>query len=129
MHELTDEQHSARKKLNVALADFEQDRDERVNPYWNDRRRVPEIEDAARAFIATLNPKPTPHGLADEQVERLRVIANDLPSLVADMLNAWYAPSNPLIATVGDYRGLKHAPHGERDFDGMVAILAAALGG
>ena len=43
------------------------------------------------------------------------------------MLNAWYAPSNPYTWTAEDYRGLKH--HGQRDFDGMVTILSAALGG
>ena len=31
-----------------------------------------DMEDAARAFIATLDPKPAPHGLTDEQVEALR---------------------------------------------------------
>ena len=52
--------------------------------------------------------------------------AKDLPTIAADMLNAWYSPSNPHTWTAEDYRGLKH--YGQRDFDGMVAILSAALG-
>ena len=51
----------------------------------------------------------------------------DLPTIAADMLNAWYSPSNPYTWTAEDYRGLKHC--GQRDFDGMVAILSVALAG
>ena len=64
------------------------------------------------------------------EVERLRTqLADikDLPAIAADMLNAWHSPSNPHTWTAEDYRGLKH--YGQRDFDGMVAILSAALGG
>lgn len=51
----------------------------------------------------------------------------DLPTIAADMLNAWYSPSNPHTWTAEDYRGLKH--YGQRDFDVMVSVLSAALGG
>ena len=51
----------------------------------------------------------------------------DLPAIAANMLNAWYAPSNPHTWTAEDYRGLKH--YGQRDFDSMVAVLSAALRG
>ena len=64
------------------------------------------------------------------EVERLRTQladTKDLPAIAANMLNSWYAPSNPYTWTVEDYRRLKH--YDQRDFDGMVAVLSAALGG